>query len=441
MHAMTLATVALNEVHPNPANPRYDLGNRDTLTASIKDRGIIQPLVVTPDPEGGYTIIAGHRRHASATDAGLTEILVNIVPDADAATIAAAMVHENTQRAGFTDAELARGIQGMLDTGATAAAIAKGLGAKRDTIKNLAAAHAAPEDTRAYLHAGEISLDQALALADLESKDADLYATTLAAVEDGQNPDWVLRKAREAIAKAEAVAQAEKIAADTGVTIITERPSGWDGKSKHLKSDEEIAQHHGQPCYGIYPTVTNDGEAVVQHWCTKTRAHDPKAETVEVSEDDKAERRRVIANNKAWDTANGVRRAWLTESLHPRTTIPKKHIPTLLALNIATPYSEEHVREAVRIVAAVKNGAWPGAEAHAKATVNDGATLRTHLLATIARHEDRVSKTVWRENRTGFAAHLTLLADLGYTLTPPEAHYVTTHNNGDHTATQTYTTD
>ena len=75
--------------------------------------------------------------------------------------------------------------------------------------------------------------------------------------------------------------------------------------------------HVGLKCYGLYPTADRDGDPLVEHWCINTRAHRTASGSAggdggEVDEAARAERRRIIANNKAWDSANDVRTAWLT---------------------------------------------------------------------------------------------------------------------------------
>lgn len=446
MATQELMSVNVEDVHANANNPRIEYGDRAGLTASIQQRGIIEPLIVTRDPEGGYTLVAGHRRHASAIDAGLTQVPV-IVRESDERDNAADMVHENYHREGLSPAELARGVQGMLDAGTGIRTIARGMGMKHDTVKALKAAHATSETTRGILHTGALTLDQAIALDEIEKANPDVYAAAIDAITAGRNVEWVLTESARTIAKAEAVAQAERIAKDTGVTILDEQPYGYDGKASRLQGDD-IDAHAGSACHAIYPSTNHEGAALIQHWCTKPRAHDTTrpgdavdAAAVEaVSEATKAERRRVIANNKAWASANDVRAAWLKDSLYPRTSIPKKHTTDVLALNLIRPIGAEHVRQAVQITSGNTNGAWPSDADYAKALGGDAASLRTHTLACVLACEDGASKTLWRENRTGFTTYLQLIEALGYVLTPPEAHYVDTTTVGNDPADTNYPT-
>ena len=59
--------ISIADLHPHKDNPRKDLGDLSELTESIKVNGIFQNLTVTPRPEGGYTVIIGHRRFKGDT--------------------------------------------------------------------------------------------------------------------------------------------------------------------------------------------------------------------------------------------------------------------------------------------------------------------------------------------------------------------------------------
>lgn len=107
-------TLSLDRIVANPNQPRkmFDEGALAELAASIRERGVMEPIVVRPK-EGKFEIVAGERRYRAARLAGLTEIPVVIRELSDAEAAAEALL-ENFQREDLTTIEKARAIQGLL---------------------------------------------------------------------------------------------------------------------------------------------------------------------------------------------------------------------------------------------------------------------------------------------------------------------------------------
>lgn len=133
----------IDTLHPHPANPRKDLGDMTELAASIKARGILQNLTVVPywssthqrEMQGLYTIIIGHRRHAAAKLAGLTElpcVITTMTKEEQLGTMAV----ENLQRSDLTAYEQAEHFQFMLDMGDSVSEISQKTGFSESTIRN-----------------------------------------------------------------------------------------------------------------------------------------------------------------------------------------------------------------------------------------------------------------------------------------------------------------
>ena len=126
--------INIGALHPHPDNPRKDLGDLTELADSIKAKGVLQNLTVVPAEEGGYRIIIGHRRHAAATLAGLTDlpcVIADMTPQEQFET----MMVENVQRSDLTVYEQAEGFQMMLDMGATVEEVAQKTGFSETTIR------------------------------------------------------------------------------------------------------------------------------------------------------------------------------------------------------------------------------------------------------------------------------------------------------------------
>lgn len=133
-------------IDPHPDNPRKNIGDVTDLAASIKANGLLSPLSVVPNGER-YRVIAGHRRLAACKQAG-TGAVPCFVLDLDPLQQLEAMVTENCQREQLTVLEEADAIQGMLDLGATTAAVAHRLGRSADYVRDRAKAASIKADVR-----------------------------------------------------------------------------------------------------------------------------------------------------------------------------------------------------------------------------------------------------------------------------------------------------
>ena len=140
-----IVMIPIENLNPHPYNPRKDLGDLSELAESIRANGVLQNLTVVPmelvDPDatvtlgnGHYTIVIGHRRHAAAKLAGLTELPCVIV-EMDAREQMQTMLIENMQRSDLTVFEQAQGFQMMLDLGATVEEIAEKSGFSVSTVR------------------------------------------------------------------------------------------------------------------------------------------------------------------------------------------------------------------------------------------------------------------------------------------------------------------
>jgi ParB family chromosome partitioning protein len=165
--------IGVEHIHPHPKNPRKQLGDLSELAASILMNGVLQNLTVVPAPElgeGEYTAIIGHRRHAAAKQAGLTE-LPCVVVEMDEAAQVRTMVCENVQRSDLTPYEQAEGFQMMLDLGGTIEEVSKLSGFSTQTIRNRTGLLKLDKDEFKKAEARGVSLFDFAAIAALDSAD------------------------------------------------------------------------------------------------------------------------------------------------------------------------------------------------------------------------------------------------------------------------------
>jgi len=157
-----LPTIALR---PNPRNPRRAFSNEelDELVASLRERGIIQPIIARPvsGVSDVYEIIAGERRWRAAQRAGLHEVPVVIVEATDAEALQLAII-ENVQRADLNPLEEAEGYRALMEEfGNSQDEIAKIIGKSRSHVANTLRLLKLPETIKSYIHAGKLSAGHA----------------------------------------------------------------------------------------------------------------------------------------------------------------------------------------------------------------------------------------------------------------------------------------
>jgi ParB family chromosome partitioning protein len=153
-------------VHPNPRQPRtrFDDAALDELTDSVKENGILQPLLVRPRPAGGYEIVAGERRYRAALKAGLRHVPVVVRQLTDDETLALALI-ENLIREDIGPLETARAFQRLMeDFGWTQEEMGRRVGKSRSAVANALRLLKLPDAIQLSLEQGELTEGHARAL-------------------------------------------------------------------------------------------------------------------------------------------------------------------------------------------------------------------------------------------------------------------------------------
>jgi ParB family chromosome partitioning protein len=141
--------VAIDKLAPNPNQPRTEFGDLSELVESIREKGVLEPLLVRPSDVGGrYMIIAGERRYRASQEAGLTEVPC-IELNVDDKAVAEISLIENLQRKDLTPFEEADGLQALADRfGYKHEDIAKRIGKSRSSITETISLSAMPAEIR-----------------------------------------------------------------------------------------------------------------------------------------------------------------------------------------------------------------------------------------------------------------------------------------------------
>lgn len=193
--------VRLSEIEPNKGQPRktFDENALAELADSIREHGIIQPLLVRKLSNGGYQLVAGERRWRASRMIGLDEVPVVVKDLSDTEVMELGLI-ENLQREDLNPLEEAAGYKELMATyGLTQDQVAKRVGKSRSAIANSLRLLNLPEQVRPYLMNGELTMGHAKALLGLSSEAAMVSA------------------AKEAVAKGLSVREVEKLASKKNV--------------------------------------------------------------------------------------------------------------------------------------------------------------------------------------------------------------------------------
>jgi len=236
----------LENIRRNPRQPRvqFDPQELEELAASIREHGILQPLVVSPAEDGNYVLIAGERRLEAARKAGLQTVPVVIRHATDQQLLELALI-ENVQRADLNPLEEAEAFRHLIDEfGLSHEAVAARLGKSRVAVTNtLRLLEAAPAVKQALVD-GKISEGHARALLALSSSRAQE-----AALQTVLNLDLSVRQTEQLARKlaGEKPAAKRKLAQSPDVSEVEQRLRSSLGTKvtlRHGKKGGTITIHY-----------------------------------------------------------------------------------------------------------------------------------------------------------------------------------------------------
>ena len=169
----SVITLRLSDIEPNKEQPRqiFDDDALWELSESIKEHGVLQPLIVRPLTDGSYQLVAGERRWRASRLAGLTEVpvIVRALTDAEASVIA---LIENLQREDLNPIEEAEGISKLIEEYSfTQEQAAAKLGKSRSALTNTLRLMALPEKVRGLISDDFMTAGHGRALLGLEDKE------------------------------------------------------------------------------------------------------------------------------------------------------------------------------------------------------------------------------------------------------------------------------
>lgn len=238
--------VPLAFLRANPNNPRRTFGEEELedLAASIRERGVIQPIVVRPvaGERDAYEIVAGERRWRASQRAGIHEVPIVVVDVDDRGALEIAII-ENVQRADLNPLEEATGYQALAEQFAYSQSdVARVIGKSRSHVANTMRLLKLPDSVKTYLAEGLLSAGHARAL--LTQDDPEGLARII--VEQGMNV-----RAIEALAQELNVAKAEAAG----------KPLKKAREPKPVDADTRALERRLSDALGLNVSIRHDGEA------------------------------------------------------------------------------------------------------------------------------------------------------------------------------------
>lgn len=249
--AKAQTAVAIDLIRPNPAQPRrrFEEAEIAELAESIRERGVIQPLILRPEPGGeGFQIVAGERRWRAAQKAQLHEVPA-VVRELDDATVLEFAIIENVQRADLTPVEESRGYARLMEEfGHTQEKLAEVVGKSRSYIANALRLLTLPEEVLEMLADGRLSAGHGRALITAE----DPVALARQVVAEGLS-----------VRRTEALASAAKRAGTGAAPARPARRPEKDADTRALESD--LSANLGMTVRIEHKGETDGGEIRVRY--------------------------------------------------------------------------------------------------------------------------------------------------------------------------------
>ncbi|ANF31945.1 hypothetical protein A0130_09890 [Leifsonia xyli] len=440
---MSDTTVAGTIEHLDPHTLTVESNVRPTapitpaFVQSIKENGVLTPVLGHRGDDGSVTVRAGQRRVFAAREAGLTTIPVYLV-DADEETterIVQQMV-ENDQRQALTDRDRAAAFQQLACEGLSVTAIARRTGTRQKEVKTALAVTQNPV-TASAIQEHQLTLDQAAVLIEFDSDD-DIRADLIqVATTDPAQFAHAAQRARDDKARAQVKADAEAKLSERGYVILENDPGYYDTEYTRISElltadDQHVTVDHIESIDGraAYVWVYADGDANVSYFVRDAKAAGfhtyggGQAKSGPMTDEQKAERRTLIANNKAWASAEIVRREWLT-TLLSRKTLPKDALVViargLTAHRHAISAATQGGNEVAHDLLGLEPTGYFGADKLTALIEHTPAKAQHVALAIVlGACESVTSKQTWRTPSPTDAAYFTQLGAWGYTLSDVE---------------------
>ncbi|WP_422759299.1 ParB/RepB/Spo0J family partition protein [Paenarthrobacter sp. C1] len=416
-------------------NVRKDLGMTQKFLDSVKQHGVIVPIVAQITDEGEIHVLYGQRRTIAAVEGELDSVPVYVSETQGEADRIAKQIVENDMRSGLNETDRAEGYQQLALLGVSAAQIAERTGAKDKTVVE-DAIKAKSTVTGAKALQDGYTVDQALVLAEFDGDEEAVAELESVIADEPEYLDHIAQKLRDDRASREALEALKTELTEQGKTIVEDAGYYADSEAiyvEHLnKADGEQATEEDANAVVIQTNYLRQHKAmpVVTGW--EELGFTPRLErytggtqavTGPMTEDQKEERRTLIANNKAAVSAETVRRAFV-KTLLSRKTAPKGwQYFTIHAIThhpeTARTYDGDLAAEMIGAKVEESNTwGWNPLKDHVAGTKNRPEFAMIALVC--AGYEKQLPKDAWRNPGQVHKDYLNQLVTWGYTASETE---------------------
>ena len=410
-------------------NVRKDAALTPAFVASIKEHGVLEPVIAHRKEDGTVHVLMGQRRTRAAVEAERPEIPVMVTDSPEEAERILTQVVENIQRSALTEADEAEAYHQLSLIGVSAAQIAKKTGRTKINVEDALKAKSTTAGDAA-LGRG-CTIEEALILAEFED-DPDATEELESVLAD--EPDMLLHVTQRLRDKRDIAAARAALVAELegqGKIIVEDAGHYADEDALYVsaanRSDGEPATEDDANAYVIQRDWQGNHSAkpVINGW--KELGFTPRHERYDggrqaqsgpMTEEQKAERKTLIANNKAMESAGFVRREFV-KNLLARKQAPKGwQYFTVHAIThhpeTASGYQGEVAADMIGVKTEDKNGRW-GWNPLRDHVANTTARAEFSLIALIcAGYEKTIAKDSWRSPHQSHRDYLNQLVTWGY---------------------------
>lgn len=425
-------------------NVRLDRRLDKEFLASIEELGVLQPIVGYRDDKGRIVVRYGSRRTVAAVETGRPSVPVVVGESPDDVERIATQVAENEARKSLTTSETVAAVEQLAAFDLSASAIVRKTGLRRTAVTTalkVAGSELATKAAGRY----DLTLDQAAAVQEFDG-DPEAVKALVAAVKVKQF-EHVRQQLRDDRAEAELFAALRTRLAEEGTALIERSDMAWPAQrldNLKIEVDEhKTCDGHAAYISTAWSSTENGPVPVVVYVCVDAVANGHRDERAEMAgepgekapmtDDQKAERKRVIALNKAWTSATTVRREWLATFVRRKTAPAGAELFVLTALLM----SDHEIKQAIEarwpmlceiLGVPVTEGtpAWiaGGEQCKALSESLSGANAKRVLVVLVAAvllaWETKTGPHTWRRNDEQTRRYLQQLSTWGYTLSDVE---------------------
>jgi len=443
------------------SNVRRTARRDPAFEKSIKERGVLEVITIYQDEDLVVVVDRGERRTLAAVKAKLPTVPVRVVEPPTEVDRIVDQLSENLHRQDMVSDDVVAGFEQLALAEVSPAQIAKQMGVKRSVV-DASLAVASSEQTRARLAADELTLDQAAIFAEFEH-DPEAVGALDQALRWGRSLEHAAQRLRDAAADAAALAAEVERLRGEGLPVLD--PEAADDMKAMSHRLDSLVTADGEPVpEDQWPSVAGAAVVVVEEWDYPETDEDANGEAADTEpvrvyvpvwvttdpeqaglvdpftyrrsqgtdvdasraeadiEAKKAERRTVLANNKAWRSAEPVRREWLAGFVTRKT--PPKGAEALIAESVLTGHhtlskamDHRHPRLIALLGIEAPSGYYGSSEAVESLLAKQHspkAQVALLLCAVIAAWEDTTGVHTWRNVTDWDSRIMTALVEWGY---------------------------